>query len=171
MTGAARKSAKRQAGSDTRGEGKEKRAKHNLEGEEAANRADEVEEEAWLTSRHDLDCLKRLQKLNPIYNPHLPFVGVRKFIVAFIFDVSYELSLHPLTTHRAVNYLDRLLSKRTDISRALYQLLATACIFVAGSFPRAAHEFSIVFLVRVLTVTIKHDVQPNLRNSRVMFPL
>ena len=50
------------------------------------------------------------------------------------FSVCEELHLQTITIHRSVNYLDRLLSKRTDISRAAYQLLATACIFVAGLF-------------------------------------
>ena len=87
------------------------------------------------TTSHDLECLKRLQKLNPEFDPHAPYVKYRRLMVSFIFDVCEELKLSSITLHRGVNYLDRLLSKRTDIARALYQVFATACIFVAGLFP------------------------------------
>ena len=80
----------------------------------------------------DLGFLKRMQKLNAPYDPSLKYVSVRRLLVDFIFDVCEELQLQTVTIHRSVNYLDRLLSKRTDISRTVYQLLATACILVAG---------------------------------------
>lgn len=61
---------------------------------------------------------------------------VCRLLVSFIFDVCEELELQAVTIHRSVNYLDRLLSKRPDLSRAIYQLLAAACILVAGVFLR-----------------------------------
>lgn len=84
---------------------------------------------------HDLECLKSLQKHNPSWNPDAPYVKYRNMLVAYLSDVCDELKLSSITLHRGVNYLDRLLTKRTDIDRALYQLFATACIFVAGLFP------------------------------------
>jgi hypothetical protein len=60
-----------------------------------------------------------------------------RLLVGFISDVCEELELQTVTIHRGVNYLDRLLSKRTDIPRALYQLMATACILVAGLIQRS----------------------------------
>jgi hypothetical protein len=85
---------------------------------------------------HDLECLKRLQKLNPSFDPSAPYVEHRHLLVAFIMDVCGELELSSITVHRGVNYLDRLLSKRTDLAQKHYLLFATACIFVAGLFPR-----------------------------------
>ena len=84
---------------------------------------------------HDLECLKKMQKLNPAWVPDAPYVKYRNMLVAYLSDVCDELKLSSITLHRGVNYLDRLLSKRADIDRALYQLFATACIFVAGLFP------------------------------------
>jgi hypothetical protein len=83
----------------------------------------------------DLHYLKNLQKLNPTHNPSHKYVSYRKMLVSFIIDVCKDLKLQHVTVHRALNYLDRLLSKRTDISRQSYQLVSTACIFVAGSRP------------------------------------
>jgi hypothetical protein len=82
--------------------------------------------------------LSKLQKLNAAYDPRLKYVSVRRLLVDFIFCVGEELSLQTITIHRSVNYLDRLLTKRMDLSRAFYQLLASACILVAGLFSRAA---------------------------------
>lgn len=116
-----------------------KRAK--LEGAHTtANRREDVEDVSWSTIRDDLDVLKRLQKLNAVYDPRssAKYVSVRRLLVDFIFSVGEELQLQTITIHRSVNYLDRLLTQRTDLSRALYQLLATACILVAGLFSRAA---------------------------------
>ena len=86
----------------------------------------------WLPGT-DLQYLKNLQKLNAKYNPQHKYVSYRKLLVSFIIDVCEDLKLQHVTVHRALNYLDRLLSKHTDISRQCYQLVATACIFVAGS--------------------------------------
>lgn len=72
-----------------------------------------------------------------------------RLLVGFISDVCEELELQTVTIHRGVNYLDRLLSKRTDIPRALYQLMATACILVAGLIqrsPSTTSRFSVVVL-------------------------
>ena len=88
-----------------------------------------------LWEQSDLLYLKRLQKLNAPYDPSSSYVKVRRLLVDFIVDVCEELRLQSVTVHRSVNYLDRLLVKRTDISRAHYQLFATACIFVAGPLP------------------------------------
>ncbi|KAJ1492833.1 hypothetical protein T484DRAFT_1880252 [Baffinella frigidus] len=82
----------------------------------------------------DLQYLKNLQKLNPQYNPHLKYVSYRTLLVSFIIDFCEDLKLQHVTVHRALNYLDRLLSKRPDVSRQSYQLVATACIFVAAKF-------------------------------------
>ena len=118
------------------GAGCGKRAK--LQGAEpTANRRGEVEDESSAL-RHDLDILSKLQKLNAAYDPRLKYVSVRRLLVDFIFSVGEELSLQTITIHRSVNYLDRLLTKRMDLSRAFYQLLASACILVAGLFSRAA---------------------------------
>ncbi len=118
------------------GAGCGKRAK--LQGAEpTANRRGEVEDESSAL-RHDLDILSKLQKLNAAYDPRLKYVSVRRLLVDFIFCVGEELSLQTITIHRSVNYLDRLLTKRMDLSRAFYQLLASACILVAGLFSRAA---------------------------------
>jgi hypothetical protein len=118
------------------GAGCGKRAK--LQGAEpTANRRGEVEDECSAL-RHDLDILSKLQKLNAAYDPRLKYVSVRRLLVDFIFCVGEELSLQTITIHRSVNYLDRLLTKRMDLSRAFYQLLASACILVAGLFSRAA---------------------------------
>ena len=114
------------------GAGCGKRAK--LQGAEpTANRRGEVEDESSAL-RHDLDILSKLQKLNAAYDPRLKYVSVRRLLVDFIFCVGEELSLQTITIHRSVNYLDRLLTKRMDLSRAFYQLLASACILVAGLF-------------------------------------
>ena len=118
------------------GAGCGKRAK--LQGAEpTANRRGEVEDESSAL-RHDLDILSKLQKLNAAYDPRLKYVSVRRLLVDFIFSVGEELSLQTITIHRSVNYLDRLLTKRMDLSRAFYQLLASACILVAGLFSREA---------------------------------
>ena len=118
------------------GAGCGKRAK--LQGAEpTANRRGEVEDESSAL-RHDLDILSKLQKLNAAYDPRLKYVSVRRLLVDFIFCVGEELSLQTITIHRSVNYLDRLLTKRMDLSRAFYQLLASACILVAGLFSREA---------------------------------
>ena len=118
------------------GAGCGKRAK--LQGAEpTANRRGEVEDESSAL-RHDLDILSKLQKLNAAYDPRLKYVSVRRLLVDFIFCVGEELSLQTITIHRSVNYLDRLLTKRMDLSRAFYQLLASACILVTGLFSRAA---------------------------------
>lgn len=118
------------------GAGCGKRAK--LQGAEpTANRRGEVEDESSAL-RHDLDILSKLQKLNAAYDPRLKYVSVRRLLVDFIFSVGEELSLQTITIHRSVNYLDRLLTKRMDLSRAFYQLLASACILVAGLFSCAA---------------------------------
>lgn len=80
----------------------------------------------------DLGHLKSLQRLNAAYDQGLKYVQYRGLLVSFVMDVCAEFKLMKITMHRSLNYLDRLLSKHTHISRQCYQLVATACILVAG---------------------------------------
>ena len=51
-----------------------------------ANRRDEVEDDSSYILGHELEYLKKLEKLNASYDPSLKYVGVRKLLVGFIFD-------------------------------------------------------------------------------------
>jgi hypothetical protein len=59
----------------------------------------------------DLDNLKSLQRLNAKYNASLKYVPLRNMLVSFVSDVCDDHSLMNITIHRAMNYLDRLLSR------------------------------------------------------------
>lgn len=97
----------------------------------------------------DLGHLRSLQRLNPVHDSNLKYVQYRGLLVSFVIDVCEDFKLLNITMHRSLNYLDRLLSKHTQISRQCYQLVATACILVSGgsSAPPATISPCKLFLV------------------------
>jgi hypothetical protein len=59
----------------------------------------------------DLDNLKSLQRLNAKHDASLKYVPLRNMLVSFVNDLCEEHKLMSITVHRAMNYLDRLLSR------------------------------------------------------------
>jgi hypothetical protein len=104
---------------------------------EERNRAPPADDSRAQQHFLDLDHLKGLQRLNARYNEGLKYVQFRNLLVSFVNDLCDDFNLMSITVHRALNYMDRLLSsaKHSAISRHCYQIIATACILVAGKRP------------------------------------
>lgn len=97
--------------------------------------ADKNEEDAYLDIvflNKDLDYLKKIQRLNPEFDPHNKFVNYRYNTIHYMSGVCRSLALKSLTLHRAVNYLDRLMGS-DDFPASLHRLAASACVLVAGN--------------------------------------
>ncbi|EKX32258.1 hypothetical protein GUITHDRAFT_121584 [Guillardia theta CCMP2712] len=97
---------------------------------------DRNEEDAYLDIvflNKDLDYLKKIQRLNPEFDPHNKFVNYRYNTIHYMSGVCRSLALKSLTLHRAVNYLDRLMGS-DDFPTSLHRLAASACVLVAAKF-------------------------------------
>lgn len=84
------------------------------------------------SAHNDLQILKSLQRLNSDYDERLNYVVHRYRLVRLIFDLGEQCMLRSKTVHRAINYMDRLLSKLQNIPQQSYNAFVAGCVLVAG---------------------------------------
>jgi len=79
----------------------------------------------------NLEDLKACELRYKVFNPAAEYVRYRRIVVDWMTEVGNECDLQPMTTHMAVNYLDRILGQ-TTVHKTRLQLVSLVCILVAA---------------------------------------